>query len=46
MKEEREEQRRKKMKNSGSTRKEIEFVKLNFHYQHIDLESLRLELLQ
>ena len=26
--------------------KEIECIKLDFHYQHIDLESLRLDLLQ
>ena len=45
MKEEKEEQQKKK-KNSESTRKEIECAKLNFHYQHIDLESLKLELLQ
>ena len=40
------EERRKKRKNSRSTRKEIKCVKLDFHYQHIDLKSLRLELLQ
>ena len=37
------EERRKKRTNSGSTRKEIECVKLDFHYH---LESLRLELRQ
>ena len=45
MKEEKEEQQKKK-KNSESTRKEIECVKLDFHYQHFDLETLMLELLQ